>query len=201
MGAIPQGLRPHGFWGNVRCWFMDRRNAEAQISALARLNIEPTDFVLEIGFGTGRLLKQIAKKAPQGYVGGVEPSELMLHKGENRTWRFRKDGRVEIKWGIADALPWPDATFDKVAALHCFHLWEDPARAVAEVRRVLKPGGLFVLVLRNTKRKGPAWLPNPISRMGQEVMGAYQLINAAGFNAARIEGAAGKSPMITAARG
>lgn len=201
MGAIPQGLRPHGFWGGVRGWFMDRRNARAQSSALVRLDVQPTDRVLEIGFGTGQLLRQIAKRAVDGYVGGVEPSELMLHKGEQRTWRMRKDGRVEIKWGIADALPWPDGRFDKVAALHCFHLWGDPARAIAEVRRVLKPGGLFVLVLRQrSQRKGPKWLPNPISRRGEEVMGAYQLINAAGFTQARIEGAAGHSPMITAIR-
>lgn len=200
MGAIPQGLRPHGFWGGVRGWFMDHRNAKAQDGALARLDLHSTDSVLEIGFGTGRLLRQIARQTAKGYVGGVEPSELMLHKGELKTWRMRKNGRVELKWGEAEHLPWPDAMFDKAAALHCFHLWADPARAIAEVRRVLKPGGLFVLVLRAGKRKGPKWLPNPISRMGNEVMGAYELVNAAGFTQARIEGAAGRSPMITALR-
>lgn len=200
MGAIPQAVRPRGFWGGVRSWFMDRRNAEAFEAAFERLDVQPTDHVLEIGFGTGRLLRKIARTARQGYVGGVDPSELMLHKGEMRTWRFRADGRVEIKWGEASHLPWPDNTFDKVAALHCFHLWDDPARAMAEIRRVLKPGGLVVLVVRGSKRKGPNWLPNPISRMGQEVMGAYQLIGAAGFKQARLDGAAGRSPMITAVR-
>lgn len=200
MGAIPQAVRPHGFWGSVRSWFMDRRNAKAQDGALERLAVQPTDMVLEIGFGTGRLLRRIAKKARQGYAGGVDPSELMLHKGEMRTWRLRNDGRVEIKWGEAANLPWPDAVFDKAAALDCFHLWADPARSLAEVRRVLKPGGLLVLVLRGYERKGPKWLPNPVSRNGQELMGAYELIAAAGFSQARIEGAAGRLPMITAIR-
>lgn len=200
MGAIPQSMQPQGFWGGVRSWFMDRRTAKAQEAAFVRLDVNPTDNILEIGFGTGRLLRMMAKTAREGFVAGVDPSELMLHRAENRTWRFRRGGRVELKWGDASSLPWPDGKFDKVAALHCFHFWDDPARGVAEIRRVLKPGGLFVLVLRRRQRKGPKWLPNPISRAGDEVMGAYQLISTAGFAQARIEGAAGTSPMITALR-
>jgi ubiquinone/menaquinone biosynthesis C-methylase UbiE len=200
MGAYPQAMRPHGFWGGVRSWFMDRRNADTHDVALARLEVNAADAILEIGFGTGRLLKKVAKKAREGFVAGIDPSELMLHKAEKRTWRFRRNGRVELKWGEASLLPWPDAKFDKVAALDCFQFWGDPARAIAEVRRVLKPGGLLVLILRRRQRKGPKWLPNPISRSGQEVMGAYQLVCAAGFAQARIEGAAGASPMITAVR-
>jgi ubiquinone/menaquinone biosynthesis C-methylase UbiE len=200
MGAIPQAMQPRGFWGSVRSWFMDRRNTKALDSTFVRLDVKPTDSILEIGFGSGRLLRTIAKTAREGFVAGVDPSELMLHKAEQRIWRFRRHRRVELKWGDASALPWADGTFDKVAALHCFHFWEDPARGISEVRRVLKPGGLFVLVLRHRQRKGPKWLPNPISRAGDEVMGAYQLIAAAGFTQARIEGAAGTSPMITAVR-
>jgi ubiquinone/menaquinone biosynthesis C-methylase UbiE len=199
MGGYPQAQRPHGFWGGVRAWLMDRRNAESYDATLARLDVRADEHILEIGFGTGRLLKKLARSTPAGYVAGLDPSELMLHKAENRTWRFRKDGRLELKWGEAEALPWPDQSFDKVAALDCFQFWPDPAKAMAEVRRVLKPGGLFVLVLRRRQRKGPKWLPNPISRMGQETMGAYQLVTAAGFTA-RIEGAAGKAPMIAATR-
>jgi ubiquinone/menaquinone biosynthesis C-methylase UbiE len=200
MVAIPQAMQPHGFWGGVRSWFMDRRNARAQDFALQRLGVASGDTILEIGFGTGRLLRKLARHARDGHVAGIDPAELMLHKAEKRTRRFRKKGSVELKQGDASALPWPDGTFDKVAALHCFHFWGDPARSITEVRRVLKPGGLFVLILRRRQRKGPKWLPNPISRKGQEVVGAYQLVGAAGFTQVRIEGAAGRSPMITAIR-
>jgi hypothetical protein len=63
---------------------------------------------------------------------------------------------------------------------------------------VLKPGGLLVLVLRARKKAGPKWLPNPISRSGQEIVGAFQLVANAGFSETRIEGKAGSSPVITA---
>jgi len=200
MGGIPQSMRPHGFKGRVFGWFMDRFNARAQDFVLSRLEVQPSDRILEIGFGTGQLVRKLARKARVGFIGGIDPSELMLHRAERRTWRFRKRGRVELKLGEAAALPWPDASFDKVAALHCFQFWADPARDLAEVRRVLKPGGLFVLVLRRRRRAGPKWLPNPVSRSGQEILGAFQLVSESGFAQTRIEGKADSSPMITAVR-
>ena len=193
-----QSMQPHGFRGRVFGWLMDRFNARAQDFALHRLNVQTTDSILEIGFGTGRLVRKLAKKARDGFVAGVDPSELMLHKAEKRTRRFRKKGRVELVLGEASALPWPDERFDKAAALHCFHFWADPEHDLAEVRRVLKPGGFFVLILRRRRKAGPKWLPNPISRSDQEIAGAFQLLTDCGFTETRIEGSAGSSPLITA---
>jgi len=197
-GRIRQPMCPHGFWGGVFGWFMDRRNARAHDFALRRLEVQNADCILEIGFGTGRLLRKIAKAAPSVRVGGIDPSELMLQKAQRRTRKFRKQGRAELKLGNASALPWPDGFFDKAAALHCFHFWGDPAHDIAEVRRVLKPGGLLLLILRAHKKKGPRWLPNPISRSGQEIIATFQLLSNSGFSGVRIEGKAGSSPVLTA---
>ncbi|MGC9954472.1 MAG: class I SAM-dependent methyltransferase [Rhizomicrobium sp.] len=177
---------------------MDRRNARAHDFALRRLDVHRTDTILEIGFGTGRLVRKIAKAAPEVLVGGVDPSELMLQTAEKRTKKFRKQGRVELRLGDASALPWPDSFFDKAAALHCFHFWNDPVHDIAEVRRVLKPGGLLLLILRAHKKAGPKWLPNPISRSGQEIAGAFELLANSGFSETRIEGKVGSSPVLTA---
>ena len=197
-GKLHQAMRPHGFWGGVFGWFMDRRNARVHEFALNRLDVQKTDTILEIGFGTGRLMRKMAKRAREGFVCGIDPSELMLRTAEKRTKRFRKKGRVEVKLGEAAALPWADAQFDKAAALHCFHFWNDPAHDIAEVRRVLKPGGLLLLILRAHKKAGPKWLPNPISRSGQEIVGAFELLANNGFGETRIEGKAGSSPVLTA---
>ena len=195
---VPQPMRPHGFWGGVFGWFMDRRNARAQEFALQRLDVHKTDTILEIGFGTGRLVRKLAKAAREGFVCGVDPSELMLRTAEKRTKKFRKKGLVELKLGDASALPWPDSHFDKAAALHCFHFWTDPVHDIAEVRRVLKPGGLLLLILRVHKKAGPKWLPNPISRSVQEIVGAFEWLANSGFGETRIEGTAGSSPVLTA---
>jgi ubiquinone/menaquinone biosynthesis C-methylase UbiE len=195
---VRQSMRPHGFVGRVAGWLMDRFNSRAQDFVLKRLEVQPSDSVLEIGFGTGRLVRKIARKARAGFVAGVDPSDLMLEKAEKRTRRFRKKGRVDLKLGEAAALPWPDAHFDKAAALHSFQFWRDPDHDIAEVNRVLKPGGLLVLVLKGRKGRGPKWLPNPISRTDQEIAGVFQLLSAGGFHETRIEGKAGSSHMLTA---
>lgn len=200
MAGVPQSLCPHGFWGRVFGWLMDRGNARAHDFALRRLDVRNTDTILEIGFGTGRLLRKMAKQAREGFVCGVDPSELMLHTAEKRTKKFRKNGHVELKLGKASALPWADAQFDKAAALHSFQFWENPAHDLAEVRRVLKPGGLLVLVLRARRKAGPKWLPNHISRSGQEIAGAFELLANGGFSETRIEGKVGSSPVLTARR-
>ena len=194
----PQPMGPHGFWGGVFGWFMDRRNGRAHEFALRRLDVQNADSILEIGFGTGRLVRKIAKAVPDVRIGGVDPSALMLRTAEKRTKKFRKKGRVDLKLGDAPALPWPDSHFDKAAALHCFHFWNDPVHDIAEVRRVLKPGGLLLLILRAHKKAGPKWLPNPISRSGQEIAGAFELLANSGFGKARIEGKIGSSPVLTA---
>jgi ubiquinone/menaquinone biosynthesis C-methylase UbiE len=196
---IPQSMRPHGFGGRVLGWLMDVGNARAHNAALKRLAIKRTDRILEIGFGTGRLARMIAKRVREGLVAGVDPSELMVKRAGKRTRRFRRKGRADLKLGDASNLPWPDAHFDKVAALHSFQFWSDPVHDIAEVGRVLKPGGLLMLVLRS-RRKAPKWLPNPISRSGQEIAGVFQLLADAGFTQTRIEGKAGSSPVITAVK-
>jgi len=165
---------------------------------LRRLDVRPSDAVLEIGYGTGRLVRKLAKAACQGFVGGVDASALMRDKARKKTRNSRKLGRVDLKLGDASVLPWPDGQFDKAAALHCFQFWSDPVRALAEIRRVLRPGGLLLLVLRAHGKKPPKWLPNPISRSGQEIAVTLELLAESGFCETRLEGKAGSSPVITA---
>lgn len=198
MVRVRQAMQPHGFRGRVFGWLMDRSNASAQNFALKRLDVHNSDRVLEIGFGTGRLARKLAKAARDGLIGGVDPSELMLQTAEKRTQKFRKKGRVELKLGNASALPWPDETFDKAAALHSFQFWSDPTHDLAEVRRVLKPGGLLLLILRARRKAGPKWLPNPISRSGQEIAGALQLLADNGFIGTCLEGKVGSAAVLTA---
>ena len=63
---------------------------------------------------------------------------------------------------------------------------------------IAEAGGLLLLILRAHKKAGPKWLPNPISRSGQEIAGAFELLANSGFGETRIEGKVGSSPVLTA---
>ena len=55
---------------------------------------------------------------------------------------------MDLRWGVCEHLPWPDRSFDKACAVHTIYFWPQPARDLAEIYRVLRPGGRLVLGYR-----------------------------------------------------
>jgi ArsR family transcriptional regulator len=98
--------------------------------------------VLEIGVGTGGLLAELAVRAAK--VIGVDHSPAMLEEARRRLMNGGLSG-VELRLGEMGHLPLPDASVGCVVANMVLHHAADPARVLAEIRRVLAPGGLLLL--------------------------------------------------------
>jgi len=109
-------------------------------ATLAHLRIEPGAHLLDIGCGTGILLERIAQAQPEAVLTGVDPSPEMLTLA-----RARLQARAALHEGHSEQLPFPDATFQVVVSTSAFHYFHDHERAVREMHRVLRPGGLLVL--------------------------------------------------------
>ena len=115
-------------------------------TALELLAVRPEDAVLELGCGSGHLLGLVAARAQRGLVAGIDPAELMVRHARFRNRRFLSRGRLEVRLGASDDLSaWPEARFDTVYGLHMVYFWRMPERDLAEIRRVLRPGGRLVL--------------------------------------------------------
>lgn len=160
---------------------MEAMNAAAYREAIQGLPARGA--VLEIGFGTGRFLEMLAASGSYALIAGIDPTPAMVAMAGARPALRQPGSQADIRLGTAESLPWGEATFDAVVAIHCFQFWSDPHAAVQEVRRVLKTGGLLRLVLRAHGAHPPDWLPNPISRAGDEDAGASALLSAAAFEA------------------
>ena len=104
------------------------------------------DRVLEIGCGTGSLLLRVKKAQPTADVVGLDPDPNALAIARRKARRAGVE--ISLDQGFADALPYPDASFDRVLSSFMFHhLSRDvKEKTLREVRRVLKPGGRFHLV-------------------------------------------------------
>jgi SAM-dependent methyltransferase len=106
----------------------------------------PADVVLELGCGSGRVLSMMAARLRRGFAAGIDPSGMMVRHARARNRRWIAQGRAEIAAGRSDDLArFADARFDKVYGTHVVYFWMEPARDLAEIRRVLRPGGRLVL--------------------------------------------------------
>jgi len=103
----------------------------------------PPDFtpsdVLDIGCGTGRLLRRFGARWPTAHLSGVDLAEGMVFQAQAGT------PSAVIYLAPAEHLPLPDTAFDLATSTTSFHHWSDQSQGVREVGRVLRRGGLFIL--------------------------------------------------------
>jgi SAM-dependent methyltransferase len=129
--------------------------------ALEMLAIEPGDRVLDVACGTGNFTRPFADAAgPSGLVVGLDASRTMLA----RAARERPGDGVEYVRASATDLPFADATFDAVCCFAALYLIEDPLHAVAEIARVLAPGGRVALLSSVARGPLPAGLSDAVVR-------------------------------------
>jgi ubiquinone/menaquinone biosynthesis C-methylase UbiE len=95
--------------------------------------------ILDVGCGTGRLLRAAALRWPKAKLIGVDPAEQMIAEAVRLT-----PGAV-FKLSPAESIPLPYGTIDLVFSSLSFHHWHDQPKGLAEIFRVLCPGGRFCL--------------------------------------------------------
>jgi len=107
----------------------------------AELSQEPQR-VLDIGCGTGQLLQHLAQQYPHASLTGLDLASNMLQLATERL-----GGSATLLQGDAERLPCTDNSFDLVVSTSTFQWLEQCDTCFGEVRRVLKPGGLFSFAL------------------------------------------------------
>jgi len=121
------------------------------IPMLGLMNLQPTDRLLDLGCGSGWLVRRLASLVPQGSVAGIDVSNEMVR-------RARAAGaavpNAQFLQGTAEQIPLPEGSFTKVLSVESAYYWYDPARGLSEILRVLEPGG-SAWILINFYRDNP----------------------------------------------
>ena len=142
-----QYRKPNGFFGKLIGRQMNNRHVPLTEWALEFMEIQPSDSVLDIGCGGGMGIRKLAAMVTSGFVAGIDHSETMLEMAIEYNAKAIHTDRVEIRHGTVAHLSYENEFFHKVWSLESFYYWPDPVENLAEVCRVLKPGGRIVVVL------------------------------------------------------
>lgn len=118
------------------------------------MDLERGGHVLDLATGTGDLAFLVARSHPDATVIGLDPSRGMLSCAEEKAGIFGLDARVSFVLGGAEALPFPDVTFDAVCIGFGIRNVPDRPRALAEMARVTKPGGRVAILELGEPRRG-----------------------------------------------
>ncbi len=143
------------FWDNVAGVydiFVNIINARTHraLKKIVSGYIDPGDEVLECACGTGLLTTGIAEKC--GHLTATDFSRKMLEKAEKNCASY---SNVTFENADITSLPYPDGSFDKVVAGNVIHLLDEPLKALQELDRVCRPGGLLILpTYMNKDKKG-----------------------------------------------
>jgi len=120
--------------------------------AAASLELSGDAQVLDVACGPGNTTRPLLKHlGPNARVIGLDASERMLIQAVAET----EDQRVSYVLGDAAALPFADDSFDAVSCMAALYLMEKPYHAIAELVRVLKPGGRIALLASCKRGAGP----------------------------------------------
>lgn len=146
--------KPHGEEGEQMLRRMNESHAAVTQWALSFLDFGTRDQVLDIGCGGGAALQSMSRRVPEGHLTGVDYSPVSVKTSRQTNEADIRGGRMEILEASVEHLPFADESFDKIVTVESFYFWPEPAENLKEVLRVLKKGGVFLLVADIYQREG-----------------------------------------------
>jgi ubiquinone/menaquinone biosynthesis C-methylase UbiE len=141
-----QSGNPQGWFGNIIAFVMARETAKANRIALDHLDVQDGDTVLEVGFGHGQTVREIALCMPTARIAGVDPSDVMVRTARRKCRAYAD--RLDLRGGQAESLPFDDDMFDRALSVHTTYFWPQLEPGLREIRRVLRDRGRLVLGFR-----------------------------------------------------
>ncbi len=117
------------------------RPIQRTVLSLASEQVGRPGAILDVGCGTGKLLKSAEARFPGAKLVGVDAAIEMVKYAE----MSNPAGTIHFQQAMAEELPFPNASFDLVFSTMTFHHWSNQTKGIAEVARVLTPGGRWLL--------------------------------------------------------
>ena len=182
-----QARRPTGLFGRlIMSRVFDQGNAILNDFMRELLMLQEDDHVLEIGFGTGKLISEMARQTSRGLVEGIDLSRLMVDMAKRRNRKYIAQGRVKIVLGDFDQVEYRDNDFDKICSANTIYFWPDAEYSARKIQRLLRHGGKLVLGFEDKAQLEKRPLNRSVFSMNEKHEVA-QLLTGVGFSDVEIK--------------
>lgn len=139
--------KPEGFWGRMMVAGMNGGSHAAMASwGLDLANVSAEGEILDIGCGGGANLSRLMDRSLRAKVTGVDYSSVSVDKSRKVNADAIAKGRCKVLEASVTSLPFKDDSVAMATAFETVYFWPDIEKSFAEVRRILVPGGKFLIV-------------------------------------------------------
>jgi SAM-dependent methyltransferase len=140
--------KPEGEFGKTVAVNMNTSNSAINLHTIQLLQVMAYDTVLEIGMSNGFFCKDVLARHASVTYAGCDFSELMVAEAIALNKEMVENGRACFALADATALPYANNSFSKLFTVNTIYFWEQPLQPLAEIYRVLEPGGVAIISLR-----------------------------------------------------
>ena len=177
-----QARKPTGLFGRlVMSIIFDKGNANINRFVYELMSVRKDDHILEIGFGTGKLIYKMAKRIDKGLIEGVDFSSTMVSIAQRRNKKHIAKGKVKIIKGDFDEISFQKESFNKACSVNTIYFWPEPENTTKNIADILKPEGMFVVAFEDIAQLEQKQLSNEVFRLYSRDDVKNLLINA-GFS-------------------
>jgi len=142
---VSQTRKPDGFLGKLMLRGMNAGHAKLADWGFSHLPDIVPEKAVDLGCGAGRNVGELLKKYPDAHVTGIDYSDLSVEKAKDHNKAIIAAGRCEVLQGDVSDLKLPAEAYDLATAFETIYFWPGLEKCFAQVARMLKPGGLFMI--------------------------------------------------------
>jgi ubiquinone/menaquinone biosynthesis C-methylase UbiE len=144
--AAELSLPSEGIAARLAGWIVPGRHP--QDWALEQLNVLPYQHLLEVDYGSGKMLQAVARKLKIGFIAGIDSSVSMYQRALRRNKRAVGEELLQLHVGSLYQLPYPSHYFHTIYGTNIHRSWKDPAMEFLRLTNLLRPGGRLVTILQ-----------------------------------------------------
>ncbi|MCR5177672.1 MAG: class I SAM-dependent methyltransferase [Lachnospiraceae bacterium] len=143
---VSQTRKPEGFLGKMMVNGMNGGHAKMADWGMSHLQTVAPEEIVDLGCGGGRNAGELLKRYPSSRITAIDYSDTSVRIAAEYNAEAVKSGRCTVLQGDVSALTLPEEKYDLATAFETIYFWPGLEKCFAQVAKVLKPGGMFMIV-------------------------------------------------------